>query len=358
MKAYFSQFGRVLHLKLSRNKQTGASKHYAFIEFQSKEVADIVARTMNNYLLFGHILKCHLLPSEQVHEDLFKGIGQRFKVDPRNKKAGLQMERGVGREQWEKRVEKENKKRQIRSKTLKEEFGYEFEAPPVKSVDSVPKQLENGDDVQPQLTEVSMEEAPAQAVEAPKAKKGKKAAKSAAIDAPAVETTQPDEPAQPIVPAKKGKKAAKSAPIEAPSTEAVAPAEEPQPIALPTKKAKGKKATKPTSITDESPLVLPEPVDTPAKKAKKTINSTSAIDVEADLQAEIAASATPAKKNKKRKSDVVETTTTTTTTVVEVPAAELTPKTKKARKEKPAAVVEEVVVEKAVKPKQGRKAKA
>ena len=103
MKQYFSQFGKVNRLRLSRNKKTGASKHFAFVEFQSQEVADIVARTMNNYLLFGHILKVHLIPNEQVHPDLFKGANERFKVDPRNKKAGLEMERGVGREQWGKR---------------------------------------------------------------------------------------------------------------------------------------------------------------------------------------------------------------------------------------------------------------
>ena len=46
MKKYFSQFGRVLNLRLSRNKKTGASKHYAFVEFASAEVADIVAAAL------------------------------------------------------------------------------------------------------------------------------------------------------------------------------------------------------------------------------------------------------------------------------------------------------------------------
>ena len=139
MKQYFSQFGKVNRLRLSRNKKTGASKHFAFVEFQSQEVADIVARTMNNYLLFGHILKVHLIPNEQVHPDLFKGANERFKVDPRNKKAGLEMERGVGREQWGKRIENENKRRTSKAKQLKETFDYEFEAPALKTVDSIPK---------------------------------------------------------------------------------------------------------------------------------------------------------------------------------------------------------------------------
>lgn len=181
MKKYFSQFGRVTRLRLSRNKKTGASKHYAFIEFQSSEVADIVARTMNNYLLFGHILKCSLIPAEQVNADLFKGAGERFKVDPRNKKAGLQMERGVERAQWEKRVENENKRRTDKNKQLKEDFGYEYAAPAVKAVSAVPKQLQNGN-AQAQIADAPAEEIVPAAV--PKAKKAKKAAvESMAVEA-------------------------------------------------------------------------------------------------------------------------------------------------------------------------------
>ena len=33
MRGYFSQFGEVSRLRLSRNKKTGKSKHYAFVEF-------------------------------------------------------------------------------------------------------------------------------------------------------------------------------------------------------------------------------------------------------------------------------------------------------------------------------------
>ena len=139
MKKYFSQFGTVRRLRLSRNKKTGASKHYAFVEFANSEVADIVAKTMHNYLMFGHILQCRVVPQEQVHPELFKGANDRFKVDPRNQKEGAAMARGATRDVWEKRVKKENKRRAAKSKALLEEFGYEFKAPEVKSVDSVPK---------------------------------------------------------------------------------------------------------------------------------------------------------------------------------------------------------------------------
>lgn len=160
MKKYFSQFGTVTRLRLSRNKKTGASKHYAFVEFASAEVADIVARTMNNYLMFGHILKCRVVPPESVHPELFKGSGERFKVDPRNKKAGLEMARGVSREQWEKRVEKENKRREGRAKQLKDTFGYEYTPSTLKSVDDVPKPVLSLEDQEQQklLAEIPAEE--------------------------------------------------------------------------------------------------------------------------------------------------------------------------------------------------------
>ena len=58
MQAYFAQFGTVTRLRLSRNKKTGKSKHYAFLEFEHKDVAEVVAETMDNYLLFSHLLKC------------------------------------------------------------------------------------------------------------------------------------------------------------------------------------------------------------------------------------------------------------------------------------------------------------
>ncbi|KAG0324326.1 MKI67 FHA domain-interacting nucleolar phosphoprotein [Podila humilis] len=82
MQAYFTQFGKVLRLRLSRNKKSGKSKHYAFIEFASQEVANIVADTMDNYLLFGHQLKCKALQSSQIHPAMFVGANKKFKPIP------------------------------------------------------------------------------------------------------------------------------------------------------------------------------------------------------------------------------------------------------------------------------------
>ncbi|KAI0267666.1 hypothetical protein BC834DRAFT_933701 [Gloeopeniophorella convolvens] len=82
MRAYFSQFGVVTRLRLSRNKRTGRSKHYGFVEFESAPVAQIVAETMDNYLLMGHILTCKLIPKDEVHPELWVGANRKWRAVP------------------------------------------------------------------------------------------------------------------------------------------------------------------------------------------------------------------------------------------------------------------------------------
>jgi len=153
MRAYFSQFGHITNLRLSRNKTTGRSKHFAFLEFQSEEVAKIVAQTMDSYLLFGHILKVHFIPKEQLHPDTFKGANRRFTAVPWAKIQGRELAMPVGREHWEKRVEKEKGKREKKAEKAKE-IGYEFEAS-LKGVESVPVKKGKGKDM---IEEASVEE--------------------------------------------------------------------------------------------------------------------------------------------------------------------------------------------------------
>jgi len=82
MRAYFGQFGDVTRLRLSRNKKTGRSKHYAYCEFKHPEVAAIVAESMDNYLLFESVLKVRLMTAEECHKDLWKGANRAFKAVP------------------------------------------------------------------------------------------------------------------------------------------------------------------------------------------------------------------------------------------------------------------------------------
>lgn len=82
MRAYFSQFGEITRLRMARNRVTGASKHYAYIEFRHLAVAKIVAETMNNYLILGRLLKCQLVDPDTLHPEVFKGANRKFKVIP------------------------------------------------------------------------------------------------------------------------------------------------------------------------------------------------------------------------------------------------------------------------------------
>ncbi|NXI32332.1 MK67I protein, partial [Sterrhoptilus dennistouni] len=68
---------------LSCHSQTGGSKGYAFIEFESDDVAKIVADTMNNYLFSERLLKCQFVPPEKVHENLFKDCERLFRQPSR-----------------------------------------------------------------------------------------------------------------------------------------------------------------------------------------------------------------------------------------------------------------------------------
>lgn len=157
LRSYFGQFGEITRLRVVRNKKTGASRHRAFIEFADAEVADIAARTMDKYLLFGHILTAKIVPPSQVHPNLFKGANRRFKVVPWNKMAGRQLERPLSESTWQVKISKEEQRRAARAEKLKE-MGYEFEPPSLKPAEAKPL-LQNG-------TENGTDDAP-KAIEAP-----------------------------------------------------------------------------------------------------------------------------------------------------------------------------------------------
>lgn len=127
MREYFSQFGDITKLRLSRNKYTGASKHFAFIEFSSTEVAKIVAETMDNYLLFGHILKCKYAQPDSLHPETWKGADKKFRKIPHEKLERERLAAPKTEEQWEKKNEREQKKRNRKGRKL-EALGLELPA--------------------------------------------------------------------------------------------------------------------------------------------------------------------------------------------------------------------------------------
>ncbi|KAK4189892.1 hypothetical protein QBC35DRAFT_492038 [Podospora australis] len=211
LRSYFGQFGEITKLRVVRNKKTGASRHRAFIEFADAEVADIAARTMDKYLLFGHILSAKVVPDAQVHPNLFKGANRRFKVIPWNKMAGKQLELPKSESQWQVRISKEEERRAKRAAKLAE-MDYEFETPQLKAPEAKP-QLENGTAeeepkaieapvVEEKAEEETKEEAEPVAETKTKASKAK-ATKAAKVAEEAKEAT-------PVKEKKSGKKAKKA----------------------------------------------------------------------------------------------------------------------------------------------------
>ena len=61
---FFTQFGNVTNVRVSRNKKTGKAKHYAFLEFQYPEVAETAAEAMNDYMLFTQKLVVRVVPKK------------------------------------------------------------------------------------------------------------------------------------------------------------------------------------------------------------------------------------------------------------------------------------------------------
>ena len=126
MHSYFSQFGTITRLRLSRNRQTGKSKHYAWIEFLSKDVAEIVAETMDGYLIHPHRIVCKVV--ESVDERVWEGANKVFKKIPWAKINRERVEGKRTKEKWEDLVRKEEERKVKRNEKIKE-MGIEYEFP-------------------------------------------------------------------------------------------------------------------------------------------------------------------------------------------------------------------------------------
>ena len=141
MTSYFTQFGTILNLRMSRSKKTGRSRHYAFIEFADREVAEIVAQTMHNYLIASHLLQVILLTPEEVQKkggaDLFKGADKKFKAVPWAQIAKDRVESAKTKEQWQEVEKREKKRRSTQNKRIKEAgIDYEYKTPAQKKLKS------------------------------------------------------------------------------------------------------------------------------------------------------------------------------------------------------------------------------
>ncbi|KAI8910416.1 hypothetical protein EDD86DRAFT_275468 [Gorgonomyces haynaldii] len=269
MKSYFSQFGTVTRLRLSRNKKTGKSKHYAFIEFENEQVANIVAETMDNYLLFNHMLKCKVIPADQVHPDLFKGANKKFHALPTNKIHRQKHNAKKTPEQKAKNLDKLVMKEEQKRKRL-QELGIDYEFEGYKEARTKKAKIEQ-DLASPVKT-------------APKSAP-KSANKKAAKPAEKVETVKPA-PKSPVKAAPKSaqkeekKTAPKSAekkvapkPAEKKTAKSVEKEEERAEESKPKRGAKdtpAKEAAKKEEPVDDTPAKKPVKKETPKRGAKNT----------------------------------------------------------------------------------------
>lgn len=127
LKTFFTQFGLVTRLRLSRNKQ-GKSRHYAFVEFRDAIVAQVVADTMDQYLMYDRILECKVIPPEKVHPKMFatrrKSDAKEVHREKKQKKYNqLASEPKNPNKRIARQLESENRKRQ---KLASANIEYEF----------------------------------------------------------------------------------------------------------------------------------------------------------------------------------------------------------------------------------------
>lgn len=126
LRQYFSQFGTITRLRLSRNKKTGASKHYAFLEFADEEVARIVQETMDGYLILAQILRVKLLEKEKIHPKLWIGANRAFRKVPRARIARAEHD-GPKTVEQKQRAERKLLERQDKKKKDLKERGIDYE---------------------------------------------------------------------------------------------------------------------------------------------------------------------------------------------------------------------------------------
>ena len=274
MQGFFSQFGNVLAVKVSRSKRTGRSRGYAFVKFEHQEVADIVASTMNGYFMCDKYLVCHTVEADKLHPRTFVAHKKKVKATDPMKKAIAVVNAPRSAEAKGKALAKQLANERKRADKLAA-LGYEFGGY-------------------------------AAAVETAGA--GKKRARGSQGDAVAAADTptkrNPTTPAKQKTPAKEGKKGAKSpaaAATPAPKSakkqaKSPAPAAAPAAAATPAPKSAKKQAKTPAPATPEAAVVdafSPPKTRSRGKKGAKTPGAATPAPKSTKKAAKTPAPATP-----------------------------------------------------------------
>lgn len=131
---YFSQFGNVTNVKVPRSQKTGGYKGYAFVEFESPEVAKIAAEATDNYIIDRKVLRASYIPPEdQLHPVLKPGMQfvATHRVPQTIRLANMDAAVGLS-----KNALKRKEKKYVKTRSTLEDFG-------VKDYDELPIDLKN-----------------------------------------------------------------------------------------------------------------------------------------------------------------------------------------------------------------------
>ena len=75
---FFSQYGKVTRLRLSRDPKTNRYRGYGFVEFEDAAVAHEVCKEMNGYTMYGKRLRVHLVSPDKLHAQVFRNSHRKF----------------------------------------------------------------------------------------------------------------------------------------------------------------------------------------------------------------------------------------------------------------------------------------
>uniref|UniRef100_A0A914LJS5 RRM domain-containing protein n=1 Tax=Meloidogyne incognita TaxID=6306 RepID=A0A914LJS5_MELIC len=128
MNGYFSQFGDVKRVRVIRSKR-GHHTGIAYVEFKNEKVAEIAAKSMNNYLLAEKKLGCSVVDQNRIPKCI-RG-GKRFGkiIEPGENRLKETLKRLAPKNEEQERVRLKRFTEQLREKMLKIKnlgINYEF----------------------------------------------------------------------------------------------------------------------------------------------------------------------------------------------------------------------------------------
>jgi nucleolar protein 15 len=133
MLKYFTQFGKVVNVRVARSSRTAKSKGYGWVQFKSLDVAAIACKTMHGYMLFRKKLDCKILTPQQVTAGkLFRNSRRRMLPSRRPAIHKAEVNEEVTKQRRDKMVKRNVVKRGRLQKEL-EQLGIEYELPPVEA---------------------------------------------------------------------------------------------------------------------------------------------------------------------------------------------------------------------------------